>query len=159
MSENDSPKPRQAERGVEEHLRRLAESGELRGLPGEGAPLADADDSGPPETWAARHLLRNANAAPEWADLRKEIDARTDQLRRRVHAHREWLHDRTRYLAEIPAERVIEASRATAERDGRVRAEIADALSELNALVRRYDLQVVPAMQLPLITPERLGLD
>ncbi len=150
-----SPGP--GERVVEARIRELAESGALRGLPGEGAPLPD-DLAGPPETWAARHLLRNANAAPEWAALRVEIDERTARLRRRVAAHRVWLHDRTRYLALIPAERVVEASRATAARDARVRRELADAVRELNALVRRYDLMAIPAMQLPLVTLERLGL-
>lgn len=110
-------------------------------------------------TWAARHIMRNANAAPEWADLRKDIDERVERLRRRVAAHREWLHDRTLLLAELPAERILEVSHATAERDRRLRAELAEALSEVNALVRRYDLLVIPALQLPLVTLERLGLD
>lgn len=159
MRESDGPRLRGAEGKAEERLREIADSGELRGLPGEGVPLPDDAEAGPPEAWAARHLMRSANAAPEWADLRREIDQRSERLRRRIAAHREWLHDRTRYLAEIPGERVVEASHATAERDRRVREEIADALSELNALVRRYDLLVVPAMQLPLVTLERLGLD
>jgi len=54
--------------------------------------VADDEPIGDP-TWAARHLMRNANAAPEWADLRKDIDDRVERLRRRVAAHREWLHD------------------------------------------------------------------
>ena len=146
------------ERGVEERLRQLAEQGELRGLPGEGAPLP-RDDGGPDDTWAARHVMRSADAVPEWVDLRKEIDARRERLRRRISAHHEWMHDRTRYLAEIPAERILEASHATAARDTRVRAELADAVGELNALIRRYDLLVIPSLQLPLVTLERLGLE
>jgi len=103
--------------------------------------------------------MRNANAAPEWADLRKDIDDRVERLRRRVAAHREWLHDRTLLLAELPAERILEVSHATAERDRRFRAELTDALSEVNALIRRYDLLVIPALQLPLVALERLGLE
>ena len=139
---------------MEEQLRELAEAGELRG---HGAPLRDEDD-GPAETWAARHVVRNANATPEWAELRREIDERVARLQRRASAHREWLHDRTRFLAEVPADRIVETAHATAERDRRVRAELVSALGEVNALIRRYDLLVIPAMQLPLVTPERLGL-
>ncbi len=153
-----TPKLKGIERGVEDGLRKLAEQGELRGLPGEGGPLP-REEAGPDETWAARHVMRSANAVPEWVDLRKDIDGRTELLRRRITAHREWLHDRTRYLAEIPAERILEASRATAARDMRVRGELADAVSELNALIRRYDLLVIPSLQLPLVTLGRLGLD
>jgi hypothetical protein len=128
---------------------------ELRGLPGEGAPLS-AGDGGPDDTWAARHIMRTSDAAPEWVVLRKEIDERIARLRRRFVAHREWLQDRTRLLAELPADRILDAVRATEARDGRVRAELETALSEVNALVRRYDLLVVPALQLPLVTLERL---
>jgi hypothetical protein len=116
----------------------------------------DPDADAPPETWAARHIMRNAGAVPEWVDLRKDIDERVALLRRRNAAHHQWLHDRTRLLAELPADRILEAVKATEARDGRVRAEISAALSEVNALIRRYDLLVVPALQLPLVTLERL---
>ena len=119
----------------------------------------DPDDDAPPETWAARHIMRNAGAVPEWVDLRKDIDDRLALLRRRNAAHHQWLHDRTRLLAELPAERIVDAVKATEARDARVRIEIAAALSELNALIRRYDLLVVPALQLPLVTLERLQAD
>ena len=150
------PKLRRIERDVERRLRELGESGELRGLPGAGAPLPE-DDGGPEETWAARHILRTSNTAPEWAELRREIDDRVARLRRRIAAHREWLHDRTRLLAELPADRIVDAANATATRDVRVHGELAASVSEVNALIRRYDLLVVPALQLPLITLERLA--
>jgi hypothetical protein len=125
----------------------------------EGSPKPrriDTDDDGPADTWAARHIMRNAGAVPEWVDLRKDIDERVALLRRRSAAHHQWLHDRTRLLAELPADRIVDAVKATEARDARVRVEIAAALSEVNALIRRYDLLVVPALQLPLITLERL---
>lgn len=156
MEDVRSPKLRRIERGVEERLRGLAESGALRALPGEGAPLPP-DEGGPDETWAARYLMRTADAVPEWVDLRKEIDRRIAAIRRRYSAHREWLHDRTRYLAELPAERIVDASRATAQRDVRVREDLERAIGEVNALIRRYDLHVIPALQLPLMTVERLA--
>ena len=118
---------------------------------------AEYDDEGHPETWAARHILRQANAVPEWVELRRDIDERADRIRRRLRAHHEWLQDRTRLLAELPAERILTTAHATTERDLRVRAELEAAVSEVNALVRRYDLMVPLAMQLPLYTLERLG--
>ena len=156
MDDPRTPKLRRIEGGVEERLRQLAESGELRGLQGEGAPLP-ADEGGPDDTWAARHIQKNADAVPEWVELRKDIDQRVARIRRRYAAHREWLHDRTRYLTELSAERIVEASRATAQRDVRVREELERAVSEVNALIRRYDLLVIPTLQLPLVTLERLA--
>ena len=134
----------------------LAESGELRGLPGEGGPLRD-DDRGTDAGWAARHVMRHAEAVPAWVDLRKEIDDRRGRIKRRLAAHHEWLHDRTRFLAELSADRIVDASHATAARDQRVRAELEREVSELNLLIRRYDLLVGPALQLPLATLERIG--
>ena len=151
-----SPKLRRIESDVERRLRELAEQGELRDLPGQGKPLpADGDPND--ETWAARHVMRQANAVPPWIDLRKEIDDRRARIARKLVAHREWLHDRTRLLAELPADRIIDASQATAARDRKVRAELEQAVSELNALIRRFDLLVVPALQLPLVTLDRLA--
>ena len=158
MDDTQSPKLRKVERDVEGRLRELARSGELQGLPGQGEPLRD-DDGGTDEGWAARHLMRQAKVVPEWAELRREIDERTAKIKRRLQVHREWLHDRARLLTELPADRIVDASRATEARDARVRAELDRAVSEVNALIRRYDLLVVPAMQLPLVTLERLGSD
>lgn len=153
-----SPRFRTIEEGVERRIDHLVESGELRGLPGEGAPLRE-DDPRTDDGWAARHVMRQAAAVPAWVDLRKDIEARRAWIKRRFAAHRDWLHDRTRFLTELPADRIVEASRATAARDQRVRAELEIAIGELNALIRRYDLLVVPALQLPLVTLERIGPD
>jgi len=158
VEDTRSSRLRRIETGVERAIRDLAENGELRGLPGEGRPLAD-DDPKDDAGWAARHLMRQANAVPEWADLRREIDARRARIVRRLVAHRQWLHDRTRFIAELPADRIIEATHATNTRDLKVRAELEHDLRELNALIRRYDLLVIPSMQLPLVTLERLGAE
>ena len=156
--QEQSPKLQRIERSVEQRIADLDRAGELRGLPGEGQPLP-ADDAGSPGSWAARHIVKNAGAVPEWVDLRKEIEAGASRIRLRLRAHREWLHDRTRLLAELPADRILAAAHATTERDLRVRSELEAALSEVNALVRRYDLIVPLAMQLPLFTLERLASD
>lgn len=158
MEDTRSARLRRIETGVERAITELAENGELRGLPGEGRPLAD-DDPTHDGGWAARHVTRQANAVPEWAELRRDIDARRARIARRLVAHKQWLHDRTRFIAELPADRIIEATHATNTRDLKVRAELEHEVSELNALIRRYDLLVIPAMQLPLITLERLGVE
>lgn len=144
------------ERESERRLEEIARGAASEDLPGQGRPLAD-DDPATDRGWAARHVLRQANAVPEWADLRKDIDARVASIGRRLQAHREWLHGRARLLGELPADRIVEAARATGARDLTVRAELETAVGEVNALIRRYDLLVVPAMQLPQVTLERLG--
>jgi hypothetical protein len=158
VDERRSAKLRKIEEGVENRIRKLEQSGELRDLPGEGAPLRD-DDPRSDDGWAARRVMRQASAVPEWVDLRKEIDARRARIKRRLSAHRDWLHDRTRFLGELPAERIVDAAHATATRDQKVRAELESEVGELNALIRRYDLHVVPALQLPLVTLERIASD
>ncbi|HUQ42778.1 MAG TPA: DUF1992 domain-containing protein [Candidatus Limnocylindrales bacterium] len=154
--EERSAKLRKIEGAVEQRIAELERGGQLRGLPGEGAPLRDEDprdDAG----WAARHVMRQASAVPEWVDLRKEIDDRRARIKRRLTAHGEWLHDRTLLLAELPADRIVSAARATAERDLKVRGELETAVGELNALIRRFDLLVVPSLQLPLASLERIA--
>ncbi len=158
MDDPRSAKMRKLEEDAARRISHLAESGELRSLPGEGAPLHD-DDRGTDDGWAARHVMRQADAVPAWVDLRKEIDAHRARIKRRLAAHHEWMRDRTRFLAELPADQIIDASHATAARDQKVRAELESAVGELNALIRRYDLLVVPALQIPLVTLERIGSD
>jgi hypothetical protein len=156
MDEPRSARLRKIEDGVERRIRELAKNGELRGLPGEGKPITD-EDRGTDDGWAARRIMRQAEATPVWLDLRKEIDDRRSRIKRRLVAHQRWLHDRTLFLAELPADRIVDASHATAARDQKVRAELENAVGELNALIRRYDLLVGPALQLPLVSLERIG--
>ena len=131
---------------IEDAIRDALERGELRGLPGEGRPLPD-DGLPTDEKWAATHILRGAGAVPEWAELRRQIDAETARVFRRARAHLDWLAGRASALASTPADRIMETTRATTERDRRVRAQIASDLEELNRLIRRYDLLVPPALQ------------
>jgi hypothetical protein len=143
------------ERGIEERLRELAEMGELSNVPGEGAPLADDDpDSG--DRWAARHIAKNANLAPEFVELRREIADRRDRLVRRLRAHRSWLADRAALLNDLPAERILDAARTTADFDLRVESELRSAVGELNELVARYNLRVPLGLQIPPVTLDRL---
>ncbi|TMF55679.1 MAG: DUF1992 domain-containing protein [Chloroflexi bacterium] len=143
------------ERRVDEQLRELAEMGELANLPGEGVPLVD-DDGGAGEGWAARHIAKNANVTPEFVELRREIADRRDRLVRRLRAHREWLEDRAALLRDLPAERILDAARATTDFDVRVEAGLRSAMGEINALVARHNLKVPLALQIPPLSLEHL---
>ena len=129
-------------------MRDLAEMGELTKLPGEGAPLVD-DDPNAGERWAARHVAKNANVTPEFVELRREIADRRDRLVRRLRAHRLWLEDRAGALVrDLPAERILDAARATTDFDSRVESELRSAMREINALVARHNLKVPLALQI-----------
>ena len=132
---------------IDEQLRELADMGELSKLPGEGAPIVD-DDPDAGERWAARHLARNANLTPEFVELRREIAVRRERIDRRLRAHRDWLASRAALLHDLPAERILDAARATSDFDARVESELHSALGELNALVARHNLKVPLGMQI-----------
>jgi hypothetical protein len=155
MDEITMPKLRRIERAIEEQLRELAELGELSKLPGEGAPLADEDPSAG-EAWAARRVAKNANLTPEWIEIRREIEDRRRRLVRRLRAHRDWLEDRAALLGALPAERIVEAARATGDVDARAATEVEAAIRELNALVARHNLQVPLGLQIPSLSLEVL---
>jgi len=146
---------RRRERRVDEQLRELAEMGELSRLPGEGAPIVD-DDPDAGERWAAGHIAKNANLTPEFVELRREIATRRERVVRRLRGHREWVADRTELLRDLPAERILEAARATAEFDARVESELRSALGELNALVARHNLRVPIGLQISPLSLENL---
>jgi len=146
---------RRRERRIDEQLRELAEIGELSKLPGEGAPLVD-DDPTAGDRWAARHIAKNANVAPEFVGLRREIADRRDRLVRRLRAHREWLEDRAALLRDLPAERILDAARATTGFEGRVESELRSATGEINVLVARHNLKVPLVLQIPPLSLEHL---
>jgi hypothetical protein len=146
---------RRIERRIDEQIRELADNGELSKLPGEGAPILD-DDPDAGERWAARHLAQNANLTPEFVELRREIAGRRDRIIRRLRAHRDWLSDRAVLLHDLPAERILDAARATSAFDERVESELHGALGELNALVARHNLKVPLGLQIPPLALEHL---
>lgn len=155
MDEGPTPRLRRIERAIEEQLRELAETGELSNVPGEGTPLVD-DDADAGDRWAARHVAKNANLTPEFVELRREIADRRDRLVRRLRAHRSWLADRAALLDDLPAERILDAARATTDFDLRVESELRSAVGELNALVARHNLKVPLGLQISPLTLELL---
>ncbi len=155
MDNGPAAKLERIERRIDEQIRELADMGELTSLPGEGAPLVD-DDPNAAETWAARHLAKNADLTPEFVELRREIADRRDRIVRRLRSHRDWLADRAALLHGLPAERILDAARATSDFDDRVEAELRSALRELNALVAHHNLKVPLGLQISPLALEHL---
>jgi len=127
---------------VEARIRELQEAGELSGLPGEGHSLPPDPDAEASEAWAARHVLRTSGARPLWADLRRDITERRARIVMRLRAPLVWLGRRKALLEHVPAERIVAEVARTSEADARVRAEVTQAIGELNALVRHHNLVV-----------------
>jgi hypothetical protein len=146
---------RRRERRIDEQLRELAQMGELSNLPGEGAPIVD-DDPNAGERWAARHVAKQADLTPEFVELRREIADRRERLVRRLRTHRDWLTDRAALLHDLPAEKILDAARATSEFDARVESELRGAVGEMNALVARHNLRVPLALQIAPLSLEVL---
>ena len=139
--------------GIDARIRELRDAGELSGLPGEGQPLPPDPDNNASEAWAARHLFRSSGARPLWADLRREITERRTRVVMRLRAHLVWLDRRKAFLEHVPAERIVPEVALTNEADGRVRAEVAQAIAELNALVRHHNLVVTAtSLHVPTVT-------
>jgi DnaJ-like protein len=142
---------------VKARIRELREAGELTGLPGEGQPLPSGPDDAAGEAWAARHVLRTSDARPPWTDLRQDIPERRTRIVTRLRAHLVWLERRHQLLEHLPAERIVSEIALTKQADGRVRAEVVQAIAELNALVRHHNL-IVTATRLHLATATLEGL-
>lgn len=141
--------------GVEERLARMAEAGELSGLPGEGRPFPDRGEDRAGERWAAFRIMANNRILPTWAQLRREIEAEEDRLARAGRAHGEWTRRRQEQLASLHAERILDATRATRERDSRGRGELGEAVRALNVKVEKFN-SLVPVESLQLL-PFRPG--
>ena len=143
--------------GVEARIRKLQEAGELSGLPGEGQPLPTDPDQAAGEAWAARHVVRTSGARPLWAELRRDITERRTRIVMRLRAHLVWLERRWALVEHLPAERIVPEVARTNEADVRVRAEVAQSIAELNALVSHHNL-VVTATSLHVATATLEGL-
>ena len=153
MSETPEHRLRKIEGRVERQIRELRESGDLRSLPGEGAPFPPDPDADAGDAWAARHLARTAKARPAWAELRLDIAERRERLIARLRAHERWLEQRRSLVARMSAERIVAEDAATREVDARTRRDVASGVQEINALVREHNLAVaVAALHLPLTT-------
>ncbi len=143
--------------GVEARIRELREAGELSGLPGEGQPLPSDPDDDAGGAWAPRHVLRTSGARPLWSELRRDATERRMRIVMRLRAHLVWLESRQRLLEHLPAERIVSELALTRQADARVRAEVAHAIAELNALVRHHNLVVTATgLHLPIASLDGL---
>jgi Domain of unknown function (DUF1992) len=142
---------------VEARIRELRDAGELSGLPGEGQPLPPDPDDNAGDAWAGRHVLRTSGARPLWTELRRDITERRARILMRLRGHLVWLERRQALLQLLPAERIVPEVVLTNEANARVRAEVAHAITELNALVRHHNL-VVTATSLHLAIATLDGL-
>ena len=142
---------------MEARIRELRDAGELSGLPGEGEPLAPDPDDGAGDAWAGRHVLRSSGARPLWTELRRDITRRRARILLRLRGHLVWLERRQALLQQLPAERIVPEVLLTNEADARVRAEVAQAIADLNAVVRHHNL-VVTATSLHLAIATLDGL-
>jgi DnaJ-like protein len=143
--------------GVEARIRELRDAGELSGLPGEGQPLPSDQDDDAGDAWGSRHVVRTSGARPLWTELRRDATERRMRIVMRLRTHLAWLETRQKLLEHFPAERIVAELALTKQTDGRVRAEIADAIAELNALVRHHNLVVTATgLHLPIASLEGL---
>lgn len=151
-----SPRLRRIERGIEERLERMAREGELSGLRGEGRPFEDLGDDAAGDRWAAFRLMSNNAVLPGWAQLRREIEAERERLVRLAAGQRAWRARRDEQLRALPAERILDAARATGEREARERGELEAAVRALNVKVHRFNAEVpVGSLQLVPFRPEQ----
>ena len=100
--------------------------------------------------------MSNNKVLPEWAQLRRDIEEEVARLERAGRTHRAWADRRRADLAALPAERILEAARATTAREQRVRRDVEAAVIALNAKVVRFNARVpVDSLQLVPFRAER----
>ncbi|MBZ0294215.1 MAG: DUF1992 domain-containing protein [Anaerolineae bacterium] len=90
---------------IDKQLTDAIGAGKLSNLPGEGKPLQLEDDSHTPAHLRMAHkLLRDNGFAPEWVVMGKELDQRSERLRRSirqaVRAYKGALYDADRDVAQ-----------------------------------------------------------
>ena len=102
-------------------------------------------------------MLRSSGARPLWTELRRDITGRRARILLRLRGHLVWLEGRQALLQQLPAERIVPEVLLTNEADARVRAEVAQAIADLNAVVRHHNL-VVTATSLHLAIATLDGL-
>ena len=117
---------------------------------------SDPDDAAG-DAWAARHVVRTSGARPLWAELRRDIMERRLRIVTRLRAHVAWVARRQELVADLPSERILSEVALTKQGDDRTRAEVTQAIAELNALVRRHNLMVTAtSLHVPTATLEGL---
>jgi len=110
---------------IEEHIRRLIESGQFDDLPGKGKPLNLDDDLWVDSDWRlAHHLLKSAGYTLPWIETLKEIDLEIEAAR--LTLRRAWQRRMSTLAADPPASEV-DAEYRRSQADAEYRRSQADA--------------------------------
>ena len=143
---------------IDKAIQDARDRGVFDNLDGEGRPIDWADESLIDEEWLmAFRIMREHGFAPQWIELRKEIDLELGKARSTVKRAWRWRNERLAGASETQR-RHIEAEWR------RARTEFAEKVSELNAKTADFNL-IVPLVQLQKFQIdfdtelERLGID
>ena len=100
--------------------------------------------------------MSNNKVLPDWAQLRRDIEAEVARLEHAGRSHRAWADRRRAQLAALPAEQILEAVRTTVAREQRVRGEVETAVVALNMKVGQFNARVpVDSLQIAPFRVER----
>lgn len=87
---------------VEERIQAAMKAGAFENLPGRGKPLQLEDNPFVPlELRLAYKVLANANVAPDWIELDKNVRTAREALEKAVDAHVAWLRRQREQLAPV----------------------------------------------------------
>jgi len=102
-------------------------------------------------------MVRTSGARPLWTELRRDITERRLRIVTRLRGHLVWVARRQELLEHLPSERIVSEVALTKQGDDRVRAEVSQAIAELNTLVRHHNLVVTAtSLHIPAVTLEGL---
>ena len=133
---------------AEERIQQAMAQGAFDNLPGKGRPLELRENPFvPPELRLAYKLLKDANFAPDWIELDRDVRAARDELAAFQQRHLDWLRLQSQSDGSPPA--------AVLEWHRRMRAELARRVDELNRKIDQLNL-IVPQLQLqrPRLDPD-----
>lgn len=142
---------------IEDRISEAIERGDFDNLPGLGKPIQWEDDRlVPTEYRLANRIMRDNDVMPEWVDLQKEIEKRTEAARKNI--RRESLHYITT-LADLVDKQDVDSvvkRLACLDRRDDVIARFRDEVRSINQKITRYNL-LVPMSHLTkdLIDPNR----
>lgn len=126
---------------VEERIQEAMAQGAFDNLPGKGKPLDLRENPyTSPELRLAYKLLKDANFAPDWIELDRDLRAAREELAAFQERHMEWLRHQP-----LPTDG--RAPAAVLDWHRRMRAQLVRRLDELNRKIDHLNL-IVPQLQL-----------
>ncbi|HEY8416942.1 MAG TPA: DnaJ family domain-containing protein [Limnochordales bacterium] len=126
---------------AEERIQEAMAKGAFDNLPGKGRPLDLRENPFvPPELRLAYKLLKDANFAPDWIELDRDVRATRDELAAFQQRHLDWLRRQAQSQNGRTPAAVLEWHR-------RMRAELMRRIDELNRKIDQLNL-IVPQLEL-----------